>query len=72
MVMDDCPASSRMNAQPTTEADISNDNNDTNTPMNSTRAVDNHRFDRLLSKSNVWDYAIKLPDQQTKCLKCNR
>lgn len=71
IVMDDHSVSSRMDTQSTTEGDVSNSNDVTNTPMNSTRAADHDQIDPVPSKSKVWDYAIKLSDQQARCLNCN-
>lgn len=55
-------ASSPVNKQPVVECYVSNGNNDTNIPMDSTRPMNYHQVDPLLSKSNYWDDPIKLPE----------
>jgi hypothetical protein len=66
------PNGSSSATQSTIEFRVPTNTNDSATTMDTSRPNDQDPSDAEVPKSAVWDYAVKLPDGQAKCLRCNR
>ena len=71
-VAETSPNGSSSATQSTIELRVPTNRNDNATTMDTSRPNDQAASDAEVSKSAVWDYAVKLSNGQAKCLRCNR